>query len=196
MVAVLPWWPLGVLLTVVAVSVGLVACNNGDGTERTVVITFATPTATSVPTATPTPTPTATPKPTPTPGADVCGVNPDPAPPSVLQVQEPQPLDRVGNPFHVRGWGSKIGLENIGVAVALIDAAGDPRPPLEVPPQPRVGRVAPPGLEITEHTTPFAADVLVDGLNGETPFCIWVFSETTEEGIPKQVVQVPITVTP
>ena len=194
MVGVLPWWPFGVLLTVVAVSVGL-ACNNGDGTERTVVITFATPTATSVPTATPTPAPTPTPTPTPL-GADVCGVNPDPAPVSVLQVQEPQPLEKVGNPIHVRGWGSRIGRENIGVAVALIDASGDPLPPLEVPPQPRAGRVAPPGLKITKNTTPFAADLLVDGLSEETPFCIWVFSETTEEGVPKQVVQVPVTVSP
>jgi hypothetical protein len=199
-VCIRTWWPLGVLLAVVAVSVGL-ACNGDDDTERTVVITLTSPTPMTIPT--PTVTPTPTPAPTPTPLADVCGVNPDPAPASVLQVQEPQPLERVTNPFHMRGWGSEIGFENTGVAVALIDAKGDPIAldgtgslSKNVAPESRAGRVAPPGLTVTDFTAPFATDMLVQGLSTDTPFCIWVFLETTEEGIPKQVLQVPIVVSP
>ncbi len=197
-----PWWPLGVLLAVVAVSVGL-ACNGDDDTERNVVITLTSPTPITIPTPTVTPTPTPAPTPTPTPLADVCGVNPDPAPASVLQIQAPPPRERVTNPFHMRGWGSEIGFENTGVAVALIDAKGDPIAldgagsiSKNVAPESRAGRVAPPGLTVTDFTAPFATDMLVQGLSTDTPFCIWVFLGTTEEGIPKQVLQVPIVISP
>jgi hypothetical protein len=186
-------WLVMAFLAAVVVLLGLACVGEGD-TGPTVVVTLVTPTPTAVATA----TPTATPSPTATPTAepDVCGVNPDPAPPSVLQVQEPQPGERVKNPFHVRGWGSEIGFENSGVVVALVDARGDPLPPVEVPPQTRAARVAPPGLKVTEFTRPFGTDMLVSGLRTSTPFCVWVFLETTPEGIAKQVVQVPVTVTP
>lgn len=181
------------MLAAIAVSIG-VACDGKEGTEGTIVITLTSPTPTAVPT--PTPSPTPSPVPSPTLSAEVCGANPDPAPVNVLQVQDPQPGERVGNPFHVRGWGSEIGFEASGVAVALVDAKGDPFPPLEVPPQPRAGRVAPAGLNVTDFTSPFGVDMLVSDLRSPTPFCIWVFLETTPEGIPKQVVQVPILVVP
>lgn len=187
------WWALAALLAAMAVSVG-VACDGSGGTEGTIVIKLTTPTATVMPT--PTPSPTPAPSPSPTVSAQVCGVNPDPAPASVLQVQEPASGERVKNPVHVRGWGSDIGFENSGVAVALVQANGDPLPPLDVPPQPRAGRVAPSGLKVTEFTSPFGADLLVADLRSPTPFCIWVFLETTAEGIPKQVVQVPVVIAP
>jgi hypothetical protein len=186
-------WLLMALLATAVVLLGL-ACNGGGDMEPTIVITFASPVPTPIPT--PTPTATPTPTPTPTPGPEICGVNPDPAPASVLQVQEPQPGQRVKNPFHVRGWGSEIGFEDRGVVVALVDVQGNPLPPLEAPPQPRASRVAPPGLEVTEFTRPFAVDILLSGLETAVPYCLWVFLETTEEGIAKQVVQVPLIVTP
>lgn len=127
---------------------------------------------------------------------DVCGVNPDTAPPSVLQVQEPQPGERVKNPFHVRGWGSEIGKDGGGVIVALVDATGEPLLDKDVSPESRAGRIAAPGLKVTDFTAPFATDILVNGLSTATPFCLWVFLETTSEGFPKQVVQVPVVVAP
>ena len=187
------WWALPVLLAAIAVSIG-VACDGNGGPEGTIVIKLTTPTPTIVPT--PTPSPTPAPTPTPTLSPLVCGVNPDPAPASVLQVQEPQSGARVKNPVHVRGWGSGIGFENSGVAVALVQANGDPLPPLDVPPQPRAGRVVPSGLTVTEFTSPFGVDLLVSDLRSPTPFCIWVFLETTPEGVPKQVVQVPVVIVP
>ncbi len=191
------WWPLGVLLAVVALSLA-VACNGNGGTEPTIEIKLASPVSTESPspTATPTPAPSPSPTATPTPIRDVCGVNPDPAPPSVLQVQEPQSGERVKNPFHVRGWGSEIGKEDGGVIVALVDATGEPLLDKDVSPESRAGRIAAPGLKVTDFTAPFATDVLVQNLSTATPFCLWVFLETTSEGIPKQVVQVPIVVAP
>src|SRR3989304_10275914 len=176
------WWALAALLAAMAVSGG-VACDGSGGTEATVVIKLTPPTATVMPT--PTPSPTPAPSPTPTVSPQVCGVNPDPAPASVLQVQEPASGERVKNPVHVRGWGSDIGFANSGVAVALVQANGDPLPPLDVPPQPRAGRVAPSGLKGTDFTSPFGVDLLVSDLRSPTPLCLWVFLETTAEGIPK-----------
>lgn len=186
-------WLLMALLAAAVVLLGMACGGEGDA-EPTVIITLVTPTPTTMATATPAATPS--PTPTPTPATSVCGVNPDPAPPSVLQVQEPQPGERVKNPLHVRGWGSEIGFEQRGVVVALVDARGDHPPPQEVPPQTRAARVAPPGLKVTEFTRPFATDILLSGLRTATPFCIWVFLETTAEGIAQQVVQVPVIVTP
>jgi hypothetical protein len=192
-VSVRSWWPLGVLLAVVAVSVGLACTGDGD-TEGTVVVTLTTPTPTVIPS--PSPEPSPTPSPTPTPDPEVCGFNPDPAPLAVLQVEEPQPGQRVKNPFHVRGWGSEIGFEDRGVIVALVDAKGDPLPPKDVPPQPRALRIPLPGLKVTEFTAPFGVDIVLPELRSPASFCIWVFLETTAEGVPKQVVQVPVVVTP
>jgi hypothetical protein len=188
-------WPLGVVLAV-ALAALAIACNGGSDAEKTIVIRLPTPTATSIPTVTPTLAPSPTPSATPTAGPDVCGFNPDAAPPSLLQVQEPAPEAKVPNPFHVRGWGSEIGFEGRGVVVAIINKDGDPVVSKDVKPESKAGRIAPPGLETKGHPAPFATDILLTGLKEQAPFCVWVFTETTAEGEPKHVVQVPITVLP
>jgi hypothetical protein len=181
------------LLAFAVVFLGL-GCNGSGKGEDAIGITLTSPTPTPI--TTPTPSPTPTPTPTPTPNLKVCGVNPDAAPPSVLQVEEPQPGQQVKNPFHVRGWGTEIGFEERGVVVALVDAQSNPLQPLEAPPQTRANRVAPPGLAVTEFTRPFAVDILVSELAADTPYCLWVFLETDEEGRARGVVQVPVVVTP
>lgn len=186
------WWAVGApLLLMLVVSVAL-AC--GGSREESIQITFASPTATPVP-ETPTPTPTPSPTATPTPSPDVCGVNPDPAPATVLQVQEPEPGAQVEAPLHVRGWVSDVGGDNRAAIVSLVDAAGNPSPTVDVPPQPRTGRVAAPGLTVTDGTAPFGVDLLVSGISSPTPFCVWVFLEAPE-GNAKHVVQVPVVVAP
>ena len=147
----------------------------------------------------PFPTRTATPTPSPTPTAtplQVCSPNPDPAPPSVLQVEEPKPQQKVGVPFHVRGWGSSEDFGRAGVAIAVVDTQQQVLQVLEVPPQPRAYRVAPLGLAVTEFTYPFAADVSLSDLREPTPICLWVYLETTPDGKPKGVLQVPVLVSP
>jgi len=150
-------------------------------------------TSTGEPTARPTPTPEPTPTPTP---VQVCEANPDPASPKVLQVEEPLPNQQVRLPIRVRGWGANIGLRNQGVALAIVDAKQTVLQVLDVPPQPRTFRVAPAGLEITNDTRPFAADVVLTDVTQPTPFCLWVYQETTAEGQPKGVVQVQVIVLP
>jgi len=187
-------WPLIALLAAAVVFLGLACNGSGDG-ERDIVITLSSPTPTPI--STPTPTPTPSPTPTPTPSLEVCGVNPDPAPPSILQVQDPQPGQQVKNPFHVRGWGSSPVFHEIGMVVAVINASGElVQVMTDVPPQPRAHRALPAGLQNTEFTHPFAVDVLLADLAGPTPLCLWAFLETDEEGNPKQVVQVPVIVAP
>ena len=195
-------WPLGAILAAAFAALAI-ACDGGSDAERTIVIRLPTPTATAIPTATPTLAPSPTPTRTSTPSPNVCGVNPDAAPPSLLQVQEPRPEAKVANPFHVRGWGSEIGFEDRGVAVAIINAAGDPLPVFgnektsrDVKPEEKPGRIAPPGLDTSGHPAPFATDILITGLREQTALCIWVYTETTEDGQPRHVVQVPVTVLP
>ncbi len=195
-VSVRLWWPLGAFLAVVAVSVAL-ACNGDGEPERTIVISFTTPTPVPTATSTPTPDPTRTPTPTPTPNPYVCGVNPDPAPTRLLQVQEPQPGENVRASFHLRGWGATESFQQIGVGVAVINAGGDVVKVLDpVPAQPRAFRALPSGLENTDLSSPFAVDIQIPGLAGPTSFCLWVFLDTDPEGLPKGVIQVPVLVTP
>lgn len=149
------------------------------------------------PTLAPTPSPSPSPSPSPTPTLfPVCGQNPDPAPASLLQVIEPAPNTEIKIPFAVRGWGSTIGKDNAGVAVAIVDARQQVLTVLDLPPQPRAFRVPPGGLEVTDDTRPFAADIVLNPVAEPTRFCVWVYPETDEEGVPKSVVQVPITVVP
>jgi hypothetical protein len=172
------------------------ACGGNSGETAPaddVVIVVTTPRPELTPRARSTPPPTPEPSPTP---LHACGPNPDPAPRSLLQIVDPQPEARIKSPVHVRGWGSDIGRDNLGVALAVLNARGDIMQVLDLPPQPRTFRTAPPGLEITEHTRPFAADVVIGGVSQPTPFCIWVYSSTTEDGTPRGVLQLPILVTP
>jgi hypothetical protein len=173
------------------------ACNGDGEPERTIVISFTTPTVVPTATSTPTPDPTRTPTPTPALAADVCGVNPDPAPASLLQVQEPQPGENVRASFHLRGWGATESFQQIGVGVAVINAGGDVVKVLDpVPAQPRAFRALPSGLENTDLSSPFAVDIQIGNLTGPTSFCLWVFLDTDPEGLPKGVVQVPVLVAP
>jgi hypothetical protein len=126
----------------------------------------------------------------------VCAPNPDPAAFSLLQIQEPSPEQRVKVPFHVRGWGSNIGFEQRGVALAIVNAKQEVTQVLDLPPQPREFRIAPGGMQVTEFTQPFAADVVINGVTEPTAFCLWIYLEATASGSPKGVVQIPIVVTP
>jgi hypothetical protein len=174
------------------------ACGGGDSEARPApsdlagVIVTPTPGA---PTALPRRTATPTPAPTPTP-LQVCAPNPDPAPLKALQVLEPHAEQQVKIPFHVRGWGSNIGKDNRGVALGIVDAGQKVMQVLNLPPQPNDYRLPPGDLERTENTRPFAADVVISGIKEPTPFCLWVYQETTPEGRPRGVAQIPIIVVP
>lgn len=99
-------------------------------------------------------------------------------------------------PFEVKGWGSTIGKDNAGVALAILDARQQTLDVLDLPPQPRAFRLPPGGLEVTADTRPFGADVVVGPVVEPTRYCIWAYLETDDEGHPINVVQVPITVVP
>ncbi len=179
------------------------ACGGGGGAPRNtgIIVRVATPTEAPGPTARPVatlpPTPFLTPSPTPSPTPlQVCGPNPDAAPPSLLQVESPAPESKVKSLIQVSGWGSTIGKGNIGVAVALVDTSGTPVTVLNVPPQPTEFRAPPGGLDITDDTAPFAADLVPPAVGADTPFCIWVYVSTTAEGVAQDVVQIPVIVTP
>jgi hypothetical protein len=163
----------------------------GDGDGIIVVL----PSPTEKPTPAPRKTSTPTPTPSPTPLA-VCGTNPDPVSPKLVQVEEPKAEARLSLPIRVRGWGSTIGFKDEGVAIAVLDARQAVLQVLDVPPQPREFRVVPVGIEITEYTRPFAADILMDPVLEPTPLCLWIYQETTAEGIPKGVLQIPIVLLP
>ena len=177
----------------------VVACGGGgessSGDEETpdILVSFPSPSGDVTPRPRKTPIPSESPSPTP---LKVCAPNPDPAQPSVLQVEDPKPEQQVKVPFHVRGWGANIGFQNQGVAVAIVNAKQETVQVLDLPPQPRTFRIAPPGLEITEFTRPFGADIVISGLNEATPFCLWIYQQTDEQGSPKGVVQIPVVVAP
>jgi|FLYL01.1.fsa_nt_gi hypothetical protein len=185
------------LLLVLALSL---ACDTGGSAEEEpaatdggIIVRFPTPAGQVTPRPRRTLVPTPAPSPTP---LKVCAPNPDPAPPNVLQVTSPAPEQRVKMPFYVSGWGSGIGFQNQGVAVAVVNSKQEVVQVLDVPPQPRTYRVPPPGLDITDNTRPFGADIVINNLREPTEFCIWVYLQTDDQGRPKGVVQVPIVVLP
>jgi hypothetical protein len=175
----------------------LLACGDDsvaqDSGDPGIVVDLASPSGEVTPR--PRRTPVATPAPTPTP-LKVCAPNPDPAAPAQLQVQEPAFEAQLKVPFHIRGWGSNIGFENRGVAVAIVNGKQEVTQVLRLPPQPREYRIAPAGLTITDFTQPFAADVVINGLKEPTAYCLWVYLETTAAGRPTGVIQIPIIVSP
>ena len=194
-------WPVLAVISLVLLAISAAGCSRGNADKEIdgIVVRVTTPTPTPTPTPMPTPTPTRAPTPAPSPTPTplhVCGFNEHPAPPELLQVEEPQPEEEVGVPFHVRGWGSTIGQENRGVAVAIVDGDGNVVQVLEVPPEELADRIPPASLEKTEFTRPFAADVQMSDLKEPTPFCLWVYLDTTEEGVPLGAVQVPLVVAP
>lgn len=158
-----------------------------------VVVSFPSPSGDVTPRPRRTPIPSESPTPTP---LKVCAPNPDPAQANILQVLEPRPEQQVKIPFYVRGWGSNIGFQDQGVAVAVVNAKQETVQVLDLPPQPRTFRVAPAGMEITEFTRPFGADIVIQNIREPTPFCLWVYQQTDERGTPKGVVQVPVVVVP
>ncbi len=196
-------WQTGAMALAAALVAIVVACGGGDGEDTPgqptgndgISVVVASPTervTTPLPrkTSAPTPTPSATP-------LRVCGPNPDPASPKLLMVEDPKPEARVKIPIEVRGWGSTIGRDDQGVALAMLNAKQELiQPPLEVPPQPRALRVVPAGLEIGEYTRPFAADIVLTDITEPTPICLWIYQETTADGTPKGALQVPILVVP
>lgn len=189
---------IGLAALLVILAALAVACGGGgekvggvSPSDLLVVITTPTSQSTVITRRTPTPAPT----PTVTP-LKVCAPNPDPAPPSLLQFEEPKAEQQVKVPFHVRGWGSNIGFENRGVALAVVNAKQEVLQVLDLPPQPRTFRRAPDGLEISDGTRPFGADVVITNIKEPTPFCIWVYLEADAAGKPKGVVQLPIVVVP
>lgn len=176
----------------------VLACSGGDESSAdeptpAIIVDFPTPSGDVTPRPRRTPIPTTSPTPTP---LKVCAPNPDPAQPKLLQVTEPKPEQQVKVPFHVSGWGSNIGFENRGVAIGIVNAKQEVVQVLDVPPQPRTYRVAPPGIEVTDFTRPFGADIVLQNIKEPTPFCIWVYLETDDAGTPRGVVQVPVVVLP
>jgi hypothetical protein len=179
----------------VGVAAALASACGGDsgGEESTPQVIVVTPTGSATPRVRRTPTPTPAPPPTP---VQSCAANPDPASPKLLQVQEPLPNTQVKVPVHVRGWGSQIGQNDRGVAVSVVDVKQSVVQVNNLPPLPREFRVAPPGMEVTEFTRPFAADIVLNNVTAPTPYCLWVYLETTQEGRARGVVQIPVVIAP
>jgi len=107
----------------------------------------------------------------------------------------------VRSPLHVRGWGSNIALNNLGVRIALVDAqgglvtirdaSGQEVQVVNGPPLPREGQIPPPGLRVTEFTAPFAVDIGF-AVGEAQPVCLWVFIQPVGSGEPQDIVQVPL----
>lgn len=189
-------WKIAALIVMGAVLVITLGCGGGgEGPTPTsdVQVIPISPTGSVTPRPRRTPTPSVSPTPTP---LEVCAPNLDPAQPAVLQVEEPLAEAQVRIPVHVRGWGSAIGENDKGVTLSVVDARQNVVQVNNLPPQPREYRVPPRGLTVTEFTRPFAADVVLPNVTEPTPYCLWVYLSTTEQGRAQQVVQVPVVILP
>ena len=111
-------------------------------------------------------------------------------------MQEPVPNQDVRLPVHVRGWGSTIGENNRGVAISVVDQKQSVVQVNNLPPLPREFRASPAGLDVTDHTRPFAADIVLNNLKEPTPYCLWVYLGTNQSGRAQQVVQIPVVIHP
>ncbi len=173
----------------------VVACGGGDeATSPTPDVSAAVITASG--NTTPRARRTASPSPTPTPTPlAVCAPNPDPAPASLLQVLEPEPGAQVRIPVHVRGWSSAF-EPGKNVSLAVVDEKQSVLQINTLPPGVRDYRVPPPGLEVTDKSFPFAADIILDDVTAPTPYCLWAYLSVNEEGEARQVVQVPVVFLP
>lgn len=190
---------LAIAVAVLGLGLLAIACGGGDdeasGNNETPDVSGAVVVNTTTPTPRPRRTPTPSPSPSPTPLV-VCAPNPDPADPKVLQVQEPLPNSSVQLPVHVRGWGSNILANNAGVYLGVVNQKQDVVQVNRLPPLSRDYRVAPPGLEVTENTRPFASDIVLSNVTEPTPYCLWIYLSTNENGRAQQVVQVPVVILP
>ncbi len=171
------------------------ACGSGDAATPTPALSVAllTSSGSATPRAVKTPVPSPTPSATP---LQVCAPNSDPAPVNVLQVQQPLAGQQVTIPVFVRGWGSTIGLADKGVVLSIVDQKQSVVQTINLPPQPRDYRVPPQGLDITDNTRPFAADIVIADVTEPTPYCLWVYLNTDDTGHARQVVQVPVVIVP
>lgn len=188
-------WTAVSVSAVVGTILFVAACGGGEEAPSQtpeVSVSVITPSGNTTPrarrTATPSPTPTGTP-------LEVCAPNPDPAPPSLLQITEPTAGEQVRIPAHVRGWSSAF-TPGSTVSLAIVDERQNVVQVNHLQPQPRDYRIAPPGLDINDNTFPFAADLLLNDVNAPTPYCLWAYLSVTEEGRARQVVQVPVILLP
>jgi hypothetical protein len=196
MITMREWFVVGAALA--GLVLVLAACGGGDvteGNDEPGGVSAAPLTASGPPTQRPrrtfTPSPTASATP-----LEVCAQNPNPADPKILQVEAPRANEQVRLPVHVRGWGSTIGQNSQGVFLGVVNEKQDVIQVNKLPPLPRDYRVAPPGLEITEFTRPFAADIVLNNVTEPTPYCLWIYLSVNEQGRAQQVVQVPIVILP
>jgi hypothetical protein len=192
------WWGLALAGAVLLLSLALLACEDEEATEEVpstpgLVITTVTPSPTPEPTPTPVETPEVTA--TATPVANICSVNPDPAGPDLMVLEEPRDDDAVTSPVHVRGWGAGIGFEGSGAQVVVYDSLGAQLAEVNAPPLSTEGRTPPDTLEPTEFNAPFGVDVDF-ATNFAQPGCIWVFEISARDGSPIHVVQIPVLLEP
>ena len=124
----------------------------------------------------------ASPTPTPEDGDDlgVCLDNPDPATSEVVIVDEPSADDAVTSPLTVSG---QFAAFEAQFNITIFDAAGNPI--VDVSAMTAEGQVL----------SPFSEDVEFD-VDEETPACLWVHQLSARDGLPSQVVQVPLTLLP
>jgi hypothetical protein len=94
-------------------------------------------------------------------------------------------------PVHVRGWSSAF-EPGKNVSVAIVDEKQNVIQINTLPAGIRDYRVAPPGMEVTDKTFPFAADIILNDVSAPTPYCLWAYLDVDEEGEARQVVQVPV----
>jgi len=119
-----------------------------------------------------------------------------------MLVLEPRPAEsrevvEVRSPLRVSGWGSQIA--KTGVRVGLVDKEAHVLAFVPLTPLPAEGQAPPAGLQVTEETAPFAADVpftvLPFAVSEATPVCLWVFQQSPT-GEPFNVVQVALILLP
>jgi hypothetical protein len=111
---------------------------------------------------------------------NVCQDNPDPAAPTIVQVNEPSPNSQVESPLSVRG---QISATEATFQIALKDAEGNDI--ADVTAMSQEGQVL----------SPFDASIEFD-IEESTSACLWVYEESASDGSPTKVVQVPLVLVP
>jgi Immunoglobulin-like domain of bacterial spore germination len=155
----------------------LVACGGDD--EKT---DDSTPTASSTRTTNPTRKPTehAEPTGTPDPLATVCAENPDPGNDDVVQVDEPLTGDVVTSPVKVRG---RVAAFEATFTITIYDAGGETI--ADITSMSQEGQTLAP----FEEEVPFT-------VKEETAACLWVYEASPRDGLPINVLQIPIILQP